>query len=88
MKFKEKDILKIYWKDARTYTDTYDYEKVRDGSELVELIDCISIGYIMKQTKEFIAISSCIFTDSLGPAAVRYIHVIPKSWITKIVKLK
>ena len=85
------DIVKIVWMDAHTCLGTQSYKEIREN----KLAQAMTIGYLMDEKEEHIAICSFLFPDQskdlLEPdnlTAFRDVHIIPKSQIKTILVLK
>jgi hypothetical protein len=78
-------IVKVIWKDARTQTDVIGLKAVKETG----LVEVHSIGYLLDENKDRIAVCSFFFPEEEGTdVGFRDVHFIPKSWIIKIITLK
>ncbi len=84
-------IVKVVWRDANTMTGTASYTDIKERG----LLQAISIGYLVDENDERIAICGFMFPDPntsvLDPATItafRDVHMIPKKWIEAVLVLK
>ena len=95
MKMVEEKIIKVIWKDARTLNYTATLEDIKKE----QLAKCISVGYLVDENKERIAVCGFIFpeelvdTNMLNPDKKQFegnrdTHLIPKYQIIKKIKLR
>jgi len=85
------DIVKVVWMDAHTNLQTCSYTDIKESN----LIQAITIGYLMDEKEDSIAVCSFLFPDQnhdlLEPnnqTAFRNVNIIPKSQIKAILVLK
>jgi hypothetical protein len=85
------NIVKVVWMDAHTNKDTSSYIDIIED----DLIQGVTIGYLMHEKEDSIAICGFLFPDKnhdlLEPhnlTAFRDVHIIPKSQIKAIFVLK
>lgn len=85
MEKKKFKIVKVKWKDARTYEGTYGFSEIKD----FKLAETITIGYLINEDKERIVLCGYVFpSDEFDfQSGYRYIHLIPRSNIIKIEEL-
>jgi len=88
-------IVKIIWKDARTLDSTNSLEEVKKEN----LIDSITIGYLIDENKERIVVCGFVFPEEEGDyngldfekkeyTGYRECHLIPIKQIEEIIELK
>lgn len=77
---KPKPVL-VYWTDAQTISSMVPISDLKD----LELVPCVNCGFLMHKDKEKVVLAEQVWMDYYQ---VKYVHAIPKSMITKIVRLK
>lgn len=85
-KIRKGDLLIVDWVDARTIHETDYLEELQK----TKLLPARTVGYLIDHNKERIIISSFFFQPDLPleQRSYRTNHVIPKSQIKKITKVK
>ena len=85
------DIIKVNWIDARTLSGTSSLQDIKDNG----LLNAVTIGYLIHETEEYLAIASFLFLDEhhnmddpITTTAFRDVHYIPKKLIKSILVLK
>lgn len=77
------DIVKVEWKDARTFTDV-----IREEDLIKEnLVTVTTIGILVKRDKEKVIVGSMKFEDE-GQVVYKISHLIPLKLIKKITQLR
>jgi hypothetical protein len=77
-------IIKIFWKDAQVRDIALDLDDIKK----INLVNTISIGYLIDENKERIAICPMIFLEEEILTGFRNTQFIPKSQIEKVIELK
>ncbi len=85
------DLVKVIWYDANTMSGTSGFQEIVNRG----LLRAETIGYLIHEDKESIAICGFLFPDReksiIDPSsftAFRDTHIIPKNWIKAIISLK